>query len=266
MNIINAIGTYFWNILKSIGAILWTIATGFIKRTFLLVYHIISGPYYFVLGMIHGIQLLFHTPNQWPGWFGKSLLALLAWTGRIVGKALDILLLGEILDLLFQIVKPNQRTLTELEQAEAQKVFGQGLIYWQIRIDEASLMAWLGARFAGTNNMGVTTFHTINFTRKIKTSPGNSDMEWLIHELAHISQMDHAGIQYIVEALVAQYTGGYNYGEPTSLSGKKLKDFNREQQAEIAADYYQDVLYGNVSPDYFISLIEEFRNVRKLWF
>lgn len=265
MKTITIIGNYLWNIIKSIGAIPWTIATRLIRRLFLLIYHVLSGPVLFFIGFYHGIMLLFKQPKQWTSWFGKSLLLILAWIGRVVSKILDVVLLGELLDLVFQLVKPNSRVLTELEVSEAQKVFGKGISYWQMRIDELSLIAWLGARFAGSFDMGVTTFHTVNFTRKLDAKPGNGDMTWLIHELAHVSQMEYVGIQYLVEALVAQNTGGYHYGGPSALVGKKLKDFNREQQSEIAANYYGDVLYGNTSPDSFLPLIEEFRNAKNIW-
>lgn len=258
-------GNYILNILKSIGAILWTIIYRLLRRLFLLIFHLVSGPVYFSMGVYHGFKLLINQPGHWTGWFGLSLLSILAWIGRVLSKILDIVLLGELLDLVFQIAKPNSRTLTELELTEAQRVFGKGITYWQVRIDEYAVLAWLGAWFAKSKNMGVTTFHTINFTRKLKIEAGNRDMEWLIHELAHVRQMEDAGIQYIVEALVAQYTGGYNYGGPKALAGKKLKDFNREQQSEIAADYYRDVLYGHTSPNYYIHLIKEFRDARKLF-
>lgn len=60
-------------------------------------------------------------------------------------------------------------------------------------------------------------------------------MKWLIHELTHIAQMEHAGSQYLVEAFYAQATEGYEY-----TPGEKLhmRDYNREQQASIVADYY----------------------------
>lgn len=266
MKFIRAIGNYFWNVLKSIGALLWSIAIGLLKRIFLLIYLIISGPYDFALGLVYGTKLLFNTPKQWFPWFGNSLLKILAWVGKIIGKILDILQLGELMDLLFQVVKPNQRTLSPSEIMEAQKVYGQGLTFWQVRIDENSLLAWLGAKYAGSEHMGTTTFHTINFSRKLKTHPGNNDMNWLIHELAHVCQMEHVGVQYIIEALVAQNTSGYQFGGPMGLAGKKLKDFNREQQAEIAAHYYMDVLFGRADPKYYLPFIEEFRNAGKLWF
>jgi hypothetical protein len=93
--------------------------------------------------------------------------------------------------------------------------------------------------------MGVTTAHTINFNKKIAAAPGNGDMAWLIHELGHVAQYTYVGIQYMGEAIHAQATGGYAYGGGAALAGKKLSDFNREQQADIMRDYYRLVVYGS---------------------
>ena len=185
-------------------------------------------------------------------WLLDGFLAGAAWVGRLIAKLLDLIGFGEIMDLLWQIIKFNSRPLTSAEIAEASKVFGNTISYWQVRVDEHSLIAVLGALFQGTKNMGVTLFHTINFSRKIKPAPGSSDMGWLIHELAHVWQMEHVGMQYIGEAVHAQATTGYVYGVDrdyrnnangtllaTSRSnGKTLQDFNREQQAAIAEHYY----------------------------
>ena len=266
MKFISLFGLYIWNVLKSIAALPWTLAVGLLRRLFLLTFHILGGPVYFVVGIIHGGTLLFNEPDQVMHWLGKGTLNILFWIGRIISKTLDVVLLGELLDMVFQVVKPNSRTLTDTELSEARKVFGNALWYWLIRIDEFSILAKMGAWFAKSSNMGVTTFHTINFTRIINPTPGSKDMEWLIHELAHVSQMEHAGLQYIVEALVAQNAGGYNYGGSGALEGKKLKDFNREQQAEIAADYYQNVLYGQTLPGPYLPLIEEFQDTRRLYY
>lgn len=264
MRILNLIATYLWNLLKSLAAIPWAVLVSIFPRIIKLIYHLLYGLVGFFFELFNGFKILFTSPGSFLAWLGKSALAVLAWLGRIVTKVLDILLLGEILDFVFQLVKPNQRTLTNDEIKEAKKVFGDALPYWQIRVDEWSLIARLGAIFAGSFDMGVTTFHTVNFTRKIDTSAGSYDMVWLIHELAHVSQMENFGIQYIFEALIAQNTGGYYYGGIQALPGKKLSDFNREQQAEIAADYYNLVLYGKIDESYFMHLIEEFRDTRVL--
>lgn len=171
-------------------------------------------------------------------WIGTGIMKGLPWVGRFVSKLLDLGGFGEIMDLVFNIVKFNTRTLTSTELQEAKKVFGNSISYWQVRIDEASLIAKIGAYFNGGPGMGVTLFHTINFDRKVNTSPGSPDMEWLIHELTHVSQYEHVGSQYIGEAIHAQNTAGYDYGNEAGLIGKNFKDFNREQQGDIIADYY----------------------------
>jgi hypothetical protein len=92
--------------------------------------------------------------------------------------------------------------------------------------------------------MGVTTAHTINFNRAIHCAAGNDDMAWLVHELGHVAQYTHVGLQYLGEAIHAQATGGYAYGGGAALVGKNLADFNREQQCDILRDYYRLVVVG----------------------
>lgn len=174
-------------------------------------------------------------------WLWRGFLAGAAWAGRLVAKLFDLVGFGEILDLLWQIIKFNTRTLTDVEIKEAKRVFGDSLSYWQVRIDEASLIALIGAWAKKSKGMGVTLFHTINFNKKISAKPGNNDMAWLIHELTHVAQMEHVGMQYIGEAVHAQATAGYKY----TLDPKKhLRDYNREQQGDIARDYYVALTSG----------------------
>jgi hypothetical protein len=155
--------------------------------------------------------------------------------GRIIAKILDFCAFPEIMDCLWQIVKPNTRNLTAIEEQEARSIFGNKIDYLRVRIDEASFIAWTIAKLKRRSGMGVSTFHTINFTRKLNTAPGNADMKWLIHELTHVAQMEHTGSQYLVEAFLAQIGEGYTY----RLGAKKhFREYNREQQASIVADYY----------------------------
>jgi len=72
-------------------------------------------------------------------------------------------------------------------------------------------------------------------------------MAWLVHELGHVAQYTQLGLQYMGEAIHSQATVGYNYGGGAALAGKRLSDFNREQQADILKDYYRLVLYGSSS-------------------
>ncbi len=181
-----------------------------------------------------------------------SLLFLTLWIGRVVAKVLDSCSFPEFMDFFWQIVKPNTRRLTQVEEQEARKVFGDSISYQKVHIDENSLIALLGAKRHKCSGMGITSFRTINFNKRIKTAPGSSDMKWLIHELAHVSQMEHVGSRYMIEASYARVTEGYGY-----ILGAKphLCNYNREQQASIAADYYIACLSGRSTAayEYYIS-------------
>jgi hypothetical protein len=166
------------------------------------------------------------------------------WGGILLLRILDLVSIGEILNFIEHIFKVNTRPLTEEEIVEAKRVFGDSLDYWRIRIDEWSLIAHFGAYSyqkkvrKPASHMAMTFYNTIHFSRRIDAEPGNSDMAWLIHELTHTAQNEHTGGGFWVESLIAQGKEGYNYGGPPALAGKDLKDFNREQQGDIAKDYY----------------------------
>lgn len=164
-----------------------------------------------------------------------GLLSLAIGVGRVIAKIFDICDFPELMDHLWKIVKLNTRNLTAIEEKEAQSIFGNKIDYRKVHIDEASFLAWLGTKLKKCSGMGIATFHTINFNRKLNTAAGSSDMKWLIHELTHVAQMEHTGSQYLVEAFHAQASAGYTYrtGEK-----KHFREYNREQQACIVADYY----------------------------
>lgn len=176
-----------------------------------------------------------------------TLLFLAVLIGRVVAKVLDFCSFPEFMDFFWQIVKPNTRKLTRVEEQEARKVFGDSINYRKVRIDENSLIAWMGAKMHKCSGMGITSFRTINFNKKIKTTPGSSDMKWLIHELAHISQMEHVGSRYMIEASYARVVEGYGY----ALGARPhFRNYNREQQASIAADYYIALVSGRSTAAY----------------
>jgi len=68
-----------------------------------------------------------------------------------------------------------------------------------------------------------------------------------VHELIHVCQFELVGSIYIWQALRAQRTTGYRYGGWQQLkedrsNGKHFRDYNREQQGQIAQDYYSEVV------------------------
>lgn len=248
---IKAVGRWGWNVLKSGAALVWNLVTKLPERVWRLIKHLGSGIAGVASWLWEGLKLAWHLNFKGLGkWLLDGILSGAAWVGRLIGKLVDIAGLGEVWDLLFQIIKFNTRPLTSVETSEAQTTFKGSIAYWQVRVDEYSLIAKIGAFFKGSKGMGVTTFHTINFNHKIAATPGSSDMHWLTHELTHVSQYEHAGSQYLGEAIHAQATAGYDY-KPRSdplwrpathpspnMGGKHFREFNREQQGDIAADYY----------------------------
>ncbi|WIM42859.1 hypothetical protein [Methanosarcina mazei] len=183
----------------------------------------------------------------------EIMLFTTVWAGRILAKILDIFSFPELMDLLWQTMKPNTRRLTRIEEQEARKVFGDSINYRKVRIDENSLIAWLGAKRHKCSGMGITSFRTINFNKRIKPAPGNSHMKWLIHELAHVSQMEHIGSRYMIEASYARATEGYGY---ILGANPHFRNYNREQQASIVADYYIALVSGRPTEAYDPYIIE----------
>ena len=249
-----AVGKWGWNVLKSGGAWVWNLFTKAPLRLWGIIEHLGSGAVGIVKWLWNGIKTV-RGLKSFAQWIWSGFVSGAAWVGRLLAKLLDVVGIGELMDLIWQVIKFNTRTLSSTEISEAKKVFGNSISYWQVRIDEYSLIAWLGSLFSGGGGMGVTTFHTINFNQKIKTAPGNSDMAWLIHELTHVSQYEHVGSQYLGEALHAQATKGYGYGGEAGLladraAGKHFRDYNREQQGDIARDFYLALTSGRSTAAY----------------
>lgn len=152
----------------------------------------------------------------------------------------------------------TRRTLSHHEIAEAQLVFLGRLDTDPVRIIEgvrwtntlSRIHAWLRGVEPPSDN-AVTLGNCIYFPRPLETGEGTqafslTDMGWLMHELTHVWQYQHDGIIYLFQALHVQLRFGkkaYAYGGSDGLrqalkTGKSLKDFNREQQADIVRHYY----------------------------
>ena len=197
-------------------------------------------------------------------WMLDGVLSGAAWVGRFIAKCLDLVGFGEIADLLGQILKANTRPLSGPELAIAQGVFGPTVDYSQVRVDEYSMIAKIGAFFSDAEGMGVTLFHTINFNKRVTASPGSEDAGWLVHEMTHVWQYEHAGGQYLGEAVHAQATAGYQYGSSTRwqddgngrflarrrAQGATFADFNREQQGDITSHYYMRASNNKATADW----------------
>ncbi len=180
----------------------------------------------------------------------------------------------------------QRRLLSPTEIAEARLVFGSGLDYtrafvaenarWPDWVDNLGMMLQ-GRRRGLREHNAVTLGSTSYFPVRLETTPealasGHvRDMCWLIHELAHQWQYQHMGWRYLKDALGVQLRLGraaYNYmrdfDNPQSAlraaleRGHRLKNFNLEQQGDLARDYYF-ALKGGQDPSPWEPFVGEFR-------
>jgi hypothetical protein len=136
----------------------------------------------------------------------------------------------------------SYRELTDEERTEAEKVFGTSIELDKVRLAVMSLP--VDVIELVNNERPFTTMYLINFA-----SWDELDDATLVHELTHVWQGLVAGPVYMVEALEAQFTEGYNYGYDNATTGEggqnelqaangDFSAFNREQQAQIMQHYY----------------------------
>ena len=164
----------------------------------------------------------------------------LKWVGTLVLHLFELGGGGEIVETLADLIKFNTRKLTGAEVFEAASVFGSAIDFSLVRIDTHSLMVFIAKKLKGyTKGREFTTFHTIN------GEEGSITTDTLIHELTHVWQYQQVGAIYMPEAIHAQASAaGYDYGGVSGLqaakaSGKGIRSFNREQQAQIVQDYFR---------------------------
>lgn len=133
------------------------------------------------------------------------------------------------------------RELTADEIKASTDVHGEHLIpYRKTRVDQHSYLVrlgkWVNQLFGNKNasERAITTFHIIH-------APETLDLKTAVHELTHVAQYAYVGAVYMPQALHGQVSEmGYDYGDlaQAHADGKHYEDFNREQQAQIAEDYY----------------------------
>ncbi len=157
---------------------------------------------------------------------------------QLVLEALDLVGLPEIFGFLWRLVT-RVSPLTGTEIAAASEVLGSSALrYHDVRVAQGGILSLV---FKRNGERAFSTFHTVNLPRQGGHSRQHLDI--VLHELVHVLQYERAGSRYFAEALVAQYEEGYGYGGSAGLleahgHGKRLRNFNREQQAQIVQDYY----------------------------
>lgn len=150
------------------------------------------------------------------------------------------------------------RSLTDEEETEARRAFGDSLPYNMIHVFIGSFVANIASGNTG-GDTGVGTMRIVHFpdgtvlSKGTPASPGN--FGWLMHELTHVWQGEYSGPVYMAEALHAQGNGGYDYAEAGKTkeqtlidahsNGEGLDSFNPEQQGDIVRDYYDRLFRGD---------------------
>ena len=158
-------------------------------------------------------------------------------TIQFVLEALDLVGVPEIFAFAWRIVTRTS-PLTGEEITAAAAVLGpRAMRYQDIRVAQGGVLRWI---FAKNGHRAFATFHTINLPEQGEHQ--RSNVEIVVHEVVHVYQYERAGSRYFAEALLAQQEEGYGYGGVEGLvdalhEGKRISNFNREQQAQIVQDY-----------------------------
>jgi len=180
-------------------------------------------------------------------------------------KILDTLRVPRLLEIVWRLLT-GVSTLTEQEINAAISVLGtESISYISVRVAQGRI---LNVIFRFNGSRAFTTFHTINLPKSGSHSRLHLDI--VVHELTHVFQYERVGSIYIWQALRAQHTNGYSYGGWQQLkqdreNGKHYRNYNREQQGQMAQDYYNDVIAKGLSVEdpvrqAYEPFIDELRN------
>jgi len=155
----------------------------------------------------------------------------------ILWYAFDIIGGPELIQIILRAVSTT-RSLSHDEIKIAEEALGPRAIrFGDVRITTGGLLVFF---YQMNNNRAFATWHTVNLP-----ASRTEDVSLLVHELTHVLQYERIGSVYITQGLWAQYKYGihaYDYGGAEGLlkshaAGKRLSDYNREQQGQIAQDY-----------------------------
>lgn len=189
-------------------------------------------------------------------WLWDGAIAGLAWVGEVLLHLLEVLGVGELLELIWGLLF-HLRPLDSSEESASLFVHPAGLIpYGLVRVDDNSYLIKIGTALAALFRTKVTP-GAITTMHIVHAPAGGLSVPVAVHELTHVAQYELVGAIYMPEALHAQgSTAGYDYGDLTAArsAGKTYADFNREQQASICEDYYRvthglPAEYGGTRPE-----------------
>jgi hypothetical protein len=184
------------------------------------------------------------------GWLWEKAKRGGAWILTLVSRVFDVLGGPELVEFITHMVT-RATPLTDAEKTAAKSVLGPSAIrYDEVRVAEGGLLSII---FHFNEGRAFATFHTINLPST--GEHGRSNLAIVVHELTHVYQYEKTGSLYLGQAIHAQATIGYGYGGGAGLiadhaAGKHYREYNREQQAQIAQDYYALRVSGGVTTPY----------------
>ena len=232
--VVKAIGTYLFEKLALLGSLAWD----FVRFLPLRLWRLIIEGWELVSGLFGWLWKGVKGGVSWA-WVWDGFKRGLNWCIETLIRMLELFGITDALQFVWGLIF-HTRNLTDAERAASELVHGKSLIpYWEVRVDEGSYMVKLGKwlnsfKDPNAQERAITTMHIIQ-------APKGMDLETTVHELTHVVQYEKTGAVYMPQALHGQASAmGYDYGDLAKAlaDGKHYKDFNREQQAQIAEDYY----------------------------
>lgn len=166
-----------------------------------------------------------------------SLTDYSIWLHALLWYIFDLLGGPEFVQVILRLATETRR-LTRDEIIAATNVLGpEAIRYRDVRIAQGGILQMV---FRMNGNRAFATWHTINMP-----DDRDTNLALVVHELTHTFQYERVGSVYIGQGLWVQLRLGrkaYDYGGQAGLmdswaAGKRYKDYNREQQGQIAQDY-----------------------------
>jgi hypothetical protein len=234
--IIRAIGTWLWEKLSLLGSLCWD----FIRFFPLRLWRMIIQGWDVIPGLIGWLWRGIKGGVSWE-WAWSGFKQGLNWFIETAIRFIELVGIADALQYVWGLIfhtrplTPEERDASKLVHGEDQRL----IPIWEVRVDEGSFMVKLGKWInsftdPGATERAITTMHIIQ-------APKGIDLETVVHELTHVAQYEKIGAVYMPQALHGQASvEKYDYGNLTEAraAGKAYRDFNREQQAQIAEDYY----------------------------
>ncbi len=181
----------------------------------------------------------------------RGVVQGLTSSGEILGAMIDVIGVDAFARSLFVTSGALER-LDAAAIAASRRVHPPGMVpYGRVMVDRGGVLSRLAALEEGAPILGQlkggdsARYRGIAIMNVIGAPPGGMSGALAVHELTHVGQYRLSGGRYMAQALHAQLAGqGYDYTlrdgslAASITAGRRFFDFNREQQAQICADYY----------------------------